>query len=136
MLRRLQLIQNNAARLITRTRGTEHITPILKKLHWLPVKYRIEYKLLLLCFKALNGIAPSYLTSMLSLYVPKRNLRSASKNLLVEPPARLKRYGERAFSVAAPKLWNVLPEALKSCNNVNGFKTALKTHLFKKAFNV
>jgi hypothetical protein len=71
-------------------------------------------------------VLPHHISHQCSLYVPKRNLRSASKNLLVEPPARLKRYGERAFSVAAPKLWNVLPEALKSCDNVNGFKTALK----------
>jgi hypothetical protein len=134
MLKRLQLIQNNAGRLVTKTKKMDNITPILKRLHWLPVKYRIDYKMLLLCYKALNGAAPTYLTALLHPYVPSRELRSSSKNLLVEPPARLKHYGERAFAVAAPKLWNSLPEALKCCDSVHSFKTGLKTHLFKQSF--
>ena len=134
LLKRLQLIQNNRARLVTRTRKYESITPVLMKLHWLPVKFRIRYKMMLLCFKVLNGEAPKYLTAMLIPYKPSRTLRSATKSLLVEPTSRLKQFGERAFSVAGPKLWNALPDSVKSCGSTDAFKRALKTHLFREAY--
>jgi len=82
-----------AARLITRSRKHDHITPILKQLHWLPVDSRIKYKILLLTFKALHGLAPSYITEMLQPYRPSRSLRSASKRLLIVPSAKLRGYG-------------------------------------------
>ena len=135
MLRRLQLVQNTSARLIMRLKKFESITPALIKLHWLPIKYRIQFKILLLCYKAIKGESPQYMSALLTAYIPSRNLRSSTKNLLVEPPANLKRYGERAFSVAAPKLWNALPEIIKSQDSINSYKSALKTHLFKLAFN-
>ena len=87
----------------------DHITPILKSLHWLPIRYRTEYKLLLLTFKALHHLAPSYLTDLLQLDHPTRTLRSSSDSLLTAHCARLRNYGDRAFCVAAPKLWNDLP---------------------------
>ena len=68
----LQAVQNCAARLITRSRKHDHITPILRQLHWLPVHSRIKYKILLLTFKALHGLAPSYITEMLQPYRPSR----------------------------------------------------------------
>ncbi|MDG2589834.1 hypothetical protein P7M45_23125, partial [Vibrio parahaemolyticus] len=64
----LQLLQNSAARVLTRTRGREHITPVLKLLHWLPVRFRIDFKVLLLVFKCLNGLGPSYLSDLLLPY--------------------------------------------------------------------
>ena len=134
VLKKLQLIQNSSARLVTRTRKYDSITPVLIKLHWLPVVNRIEYKILLLCFKAINGDAPKYISAMLTPYQPTRCLRSATKNLLVEPSPRLKRFGERAFSVAGPKLWNALPECLKLYDNIDIFKRSLKTHLFRKEY--
>ncbi len=78
LLHKLQLVQNSAARIITRTSSTEHITPVLYYLHWLPVKYRIEYNILLLTFKALHNSAPPYLSDLLHIYIPKRTLRSSS----------------------------------------------------------
>ena len=89
LLRRLQLVQNNAARVVARVKRAESITPILKKLHWLPISFRIEYKVLLLCFKCIYGCAPVYLSELLSLYVPTRNLISSFQNLLVQPNAKL-----------------------------------------------
>ena len=133
-LRRLQLVQNNAARVVSRISRSASITQTLKELHWLPVSFRIEYKILLLCYKAVNRLAPEYLTELLSFYVPSRKLRSSSQYLLVEPKARLKTYGERAFSVCAPKLWNKLPPSVRDCDNVDTFKTKLKTYMFSKAF--
>ena len=89
----LQAVQNCAARLITRSRKHDHITAILKQLHWLPVDSRIKYKILLVTFKALHGLAPSYITEMLQPYRPSRSLRSASKKLLIVPSAKLRGYG-------------------------------------------
>ena len=79
-------------------------SPILRKLHWLPVKARITFKLLLITFKALNGLAPVYITELLNRYEPMRNLRSSNRNLLAIPKSQTATYGDRAFSVAAAKL--------------------------------
>ena len=89
------------------------ITPVLKDLHWLPVKGRINYKILLLTFKALHGLAPSYITELISVYKPKRTLRSSKELLLSTQPFNLKTYGYRCFSVSAPVLWNSLPSSIR-----------------------
>ena len=135
LIKKLQLIQNNAARLVTRQKRSCHVTPILMELHWLPVQYRIHHKLLLLIFKCLLGKAPSYLSSLLHHYTPSRSLRSSSQCLLQEVPAR-KKYGNRAFSGAGPKLWNSLPLGIRQCQTIEAFKCALKTHLFKLGYNI
>ena len=100
LISRLQSIQNTAARVVTRTRKFDHITPVLKQLHWLPVRYRIVFKILLLVYRALNGTAPSYISELLKYHTSERKLRSSSQHLLATPKARLKTYGERAFAVA------------------------------------
>ena len=81
-LKKLQYAQNTAARIVTQTRTFDHITPVLFDLHWLPVSYRIVFKVLLLVFKSLNNLSPSYLADRLSYQSHARNLRSASKELL------------------------------------------------------
>ena len=81
----LQSIQNTAARVFTRTRKFDHITPVLKQLHWLPVRYRIVFKILLLVYKALNGTAPSYISELLKYHTTERKLRSSSQHLLATP---------------------------------------------------
>ncbi len=76
-INKLQIVQNAAARVLTRSRKYDHITPILQSLHtWLPIKFRISYKILLLAYKALNDLAPGYLTNLLSRYNRTRSLRS------------------------------------------------------------
>ena len=136
LLDSLQRVQNVAARVVVNASRYDHITPILNTLHWLPIRYRTEYKLLLLTFTALHHLAPSYLTDLLQLYHPTRTLRSSSDALLTEHSARLRNYGARAFCVVAPKLWNNLPLNMRECGSVNSFKRLLKTHLFKRAFNI
>jgi len=132
-LQPLQRIQNTAARLITRSKRNDHITPILCKLHWLPVSKRIIFKTLLLTFKAHNGLAPSYISDLIAPIKCSSivSLRSSEKNLL-QPGPRNKTdfYGDRAFSVAAPKLWNALPQEIRSATSLSMFKSKLKTHLF------
>lgn len=102
LLHHLQLVQNAAARLLTGKRKREHITPILASFHWLPVRFRIDFKILLIVFKALNGLASPYLTELLHFHAPSRALRSASQLLLATPRTRLKTRGDRAFVAAAP----------------------------------
>ena len=131
----LQKVQNKAARVITRSRKHEHITPVLKTLHWLPIKARIEYKILLITYKAINGLAPNYISSLLELYRPKRTLRSASY-ILLEIPKSKSKFSEKAFSIVAPRLWNGLSERTRLAKSINSFKAHLKTELFRRAFNL
>ena len=102
-LSRLQLVQNAAARLLTNTNRHVQITPVLNSLHWLPVLHSIDFKLLFV-FKALNGLAPSYLSELLTVRNPGRALRSINQLLLEVPRSKYKHWGDRAFSVAAPRL--------------------------------
>ena len=133
---RLQLVQNAAARLLTGTRKREHITPILASLHWLPVRFRVDFKILLFVFEALNNLAPLYLSEFIEVYTPTRSLRSAGQlNLTTKLKPRLKSRGHRAFSVIAPRLWNELPSHIKLAPSTDSFKSRLKTHLYALAFN-
>ena len=134
LIDRVQHVFNCAAKLITLSKKYDHVTPLLIELHWLPVEYRIIFKILLITFKILNGIAPNYLKDLLEPYVPRRTLRSMSKLRLVEPSYKLSTYGFRASSVCAPSLWNGIPLEIRQSNSVSVFKKNLKTHLFKQAF--
>ncbi len=133
-INKLQIVQNAAARVLTRSRKYDHITPILQSLHWLPIKFRISYKILLLAYKALNDLAPPYLTNLLSRYNPTRSLRSQNSGLLVVPRIAKSTKGGRTFSYLAPKLWNSLPENVRGSDTLSLFKSRLKTHLFSQAF--
>ena len=128
----LQRIQNTAARLVTLSKKSDHITPILRSLHWLPIHHRITFKILILTFKILHGQAPKYLSDLLFLRSSSslRPLRSTSTLQLTPGPRTKTRYGDRSFSVIAPLLWNNLPSHIHNSNSLDQFKTLLKTHLF------
>ena len=131
-LQRLQKVQNCAARLITRTRKYEHITPVLQRLHWLPVHLRPNYKVLLFTYCALNGLAPIYLAELISYRPINRTLRSASLPALLFIPVSLTvTHGDRRFAVCSAVLWNTLTPSLRTAKSLQVFKTLLKTHLFK-----
>ncbi len=98
----LQVVQNSAARFLKGCKKFDHATPLMRSLHWLPVQYRIEFKILLLVYKSLNNQALSYLSDLLHPYTPARGLRSEGKLLLQTPRTRLKTRGSRAFEVAGP----------------------------------
>ena len=138
-LKKLQCIQNAAVRFIFGLKGKERfqsITPYLKDLHFLPVEYRIQFKIALLTFKCLNNIAPEYLKEMISLKKDSRkSLRVDNDFYLLQQPAEPRCSHTRgAFSYSAPKVWNQLPYSLRSMVSINVFKSALKTHIFRKAF--
>ena len=109
----LQKLQNYAARIIFNKPRKSHVTPLLLDLHWLPIKARIDYKIAMLVYKCLNGLAPPYISKLINIYSPPRSLRSASKNLLEQRVCNYKSIGERSFSFYAPVLWNSLPQFLR-----------------------
>ena len=116
---------------ICRTPNSDHISPVLYTLHWLPFEQRIEYKLLLLAFEPVNNEGPSYLSDLLKFYIPSRQLRSSSDScLLTIPLFRLKSFGKLKFSHQVSVLWNFLSISLRHSNSTSAFKSALKTHLF------
>ena len=130
---KLQVVQNNSARLIVKKHKYESIKQTIKDLHWLPIEFRIRYKINLLTFKCLNGTAPIYLKELIHPYETRGGLRSADKCYLQENKTRTVA-GDRAFCNAAPLLWNRLPEDVRNMDTITRFKTALKTHLFLEAF--
>ena len=111
---KLQRIQNTAARMITGTRSSDRITPILKSLHWLPVEVRINFKILLITY-ILDGQSARYLEPLIKEHHPPRALRSSYRSLLCIPAIKSKTYGGHAFSTAAPQLRNAIPEHVKKC---------------------
>jgi hypothetical protein len=135
-LNRLQRLQNIAARIVTRSKPSCHITPILCDLHWLPVCKRVTFKILLLVYKCQNGIAPPYLQELISSKRSSRSLRSADHQLLHIPFTRNGTFADRAFGVAGPRLWNDLPLEIRTVSTVETFKSKLKTFLFKEHYGV
>ncbi len=112
-LHRLQLVQNAVAHLLTGTKKWDHITPVLASLHWLPIHFRIHFKVLLFVFKILSGLAPQYLGELLQVHNPVRALRSSSQQL---------------FEVPRSKLWNNLPLHFRHAESLEMFRSSLKTH--------
>ena len=129
----LQRLQNAAARIITLSKKHTHITPILKSLHWLQVRDRIIFKILLLTFYCVQGTAPQYNIDLVHNYTPVRSLRSSNSGSLVIPNFAIT-WGTRAFAHAGPTLWNNLPSVIKNCSSSDSFKSGLKTHLFNASF--
>ena len=136
LLHRLEMIQHSAARIKRHDR--QSITAVLRRLHWLPVKWRINYKIVvgLLMFRALHGLAPAYVSMLIMPYETRRALRSTGSALLCVPRHKLERYGRRSFSCAGPVLWNSLPEDMRLADSLNSFKSHLETHYFKLAYNL
>ena len=131
-LNKLQKLQNYAARVILKKSIREHVKPLLRELHWLPITARIDYKICVLIFKCLNGLAPAYLSNLISIYKPARNLRSSKSLLLTPVSSNFVRLGDRAFSIYAPKLpvWKKIPHYIKQSKSLETFKTKLKTYFF------
>jgi len=134
-LRPLQMLQNSAARLITKTRKYDSITPVLISLHWLPVQARCEYKVLLYAYKARNKKAPYYLIKLLS-SKEELDIRSHSTLQLFVPKTKCKSFGDRSFAAKAPVLWNSLDDEVLESGSMDAFKSRIKTILFKRYFPV
>ena len=125
-------MQNIAAWIVTPSPKQDHITPVLEQLHYLAVRMRVLYKLMVLTFWALEGTGPSNLQDSLSYTKPKTSLVLSSDGRLDLPWSSLVSYGDRAFNEAATAEWNNLPSDLKDCTLYNLFKSKLKTYLFER----
>ena len=139
LLKKLQNVQNKAARLIKGIRIRDRITPVLIDLHWLPIKARIEYKICLLTYKALRNGEPKYLRDCLVPYAEATTVTVSTRNAI--DPHRLfesgvnRMVGDRTFRYAAPRLLNGLPLDIKDSQSVSVFKKKLKTHIFDKCYD-
>ena len=139
-LQKLQKIENNAVRFIFGLYGKrwkENITPYLKQLHFLPVRYRIKFKIALLVYKCINNLAPDYLKGLLKLREIKRRVSRLDDDffLLKVPPKSNFSRTEAAFCYTGPQIWNGLPFSIRSISVLQSFKTALKTYFFNLAFS-
>ena len=124
-LGRHQRVQNQLARLVTKSPPFTCSIPLLRSLHWLPVRFRILFKINLLPYSTLREKQPVYLHSMLAASIPSRSLRSINDNNLSVPRVKTNT-GARAFHSCAPSLWNNLPLSVHSASSVATFKKYLK----------
>ena len=132
-INRLQVVQNSLARTIyPSAKRSDHISPVLHKLHWLPVSSRIEFKIATLTFKVLKFQQPAYIYDLIAPYIPPRSLRSSNKNLLIVPDIRSE-MGRRSFSFASPSIWNSLSQHIRSSDSLPAFRGLLKTFLYQKS---
>ena len=132
---KLQLVQNKLARVVCKAPYPSSASCLLRKLHWLLISERIDYKIASITYRARLYKQPKYIHELLTNYQPVRSLRSSNCNLLVVPSHVKTVTASRAFCVAAPKLWNSLPPGVTSAESFYVFKSRLKSHLFNIAFN-
>ena len=133
-LKPFQRIQNFAAKMIVGKSKFDSATDALKELHFLPIKARCDFKILLLVYKCLHGLAPAYLRDLIKVKVPGYSTRASTQNMLVVPFTRRKTFAHRSFGVAGPRLWNGIPNDVRNSESVVVFKRKLKTYLFKRCF--
>ncbi len=113
LMNKLQMVQNAAARVLTRTRKYDHISPVMSTMYWLPIKHYIDLKILLITYKALSSLASQYLSELLSHYSPPRPLQSQNSGHLIGPGISKSTAGGRSFLYLAPKFWNNLPNTVR-----------------------
>ena len=140
-LHKLQSIQNTLAHIVTNHRKYAHVTPILKQLHWLPIKYRCMFKIATLVHKFLHSGFPSYFQPFLSLISCSYSTRHRQPDCqyLTVPPFcssvfKSVKHFDHSFAFDAPKIWNELPHDMPSAASVASFRKKLKTYLFAKAY--
>ena len=131
LLEKLQNVQNSAARLVFEAHKRDHVSPLLRTLHWLPIQAHIKYKLSTLCHSFFSDIAPVCLSDLLQVDSPARQLRSSSDSRTLRiPHIQTKTFRHRSFSHAARSVRNSLPYDIRHIQSVTAFRAALKTHLF------
>ena len=136
ILRRLQKVQNSAAKLVFKSRKRDHVQPLLQALYWLPLPARIDYKLSTICHNFISDSSPAYLSDLLTVYKPPRQLRSSVDTLTLRTlRVQTTTFGRRSFSYSASKQWNSLPSDIPHIQSSRAFKTALKIDLFKQHYN-
>ena len=133
----MQSVLNAAARLVYGSRKYEHVTPLLRELHWLRVPDRITFRLAMLAYRCQNGLAPPCIADELHRVADvdsRRRLRSASTAALIVPDTVRSTIGDRAFPVAAARVWNNLSSFVTSSPSIMVFRQRLKTELFSRSY--
>ena len=134
IIKQLHILLNAAARIITNLGKYDHITDAMKKLHWLPIESRIQYKVLVRVHACVHTIAPPYLCSLLTSYVPSREMRLSGKLILHQPIPNMVTYGKRSFAYGGPRLWNNFDKNLRKIVSPETFKRELERHLYKSVY--
>ena len=135
LIDKLRKVQNCSARLIFKTSKWTHVSPLLAKLHWLPIAQRIDYKISSMCYDVVSDTAPLYLFDLLCLYVPSCSLRFSADTRIFRIPTRKKKFqGQHAFSHLSPVTWNKLPYPVRHAQTQSQFKIQLKTTLFLSVY--
>jgi len=137
LIRQLQSVMNAAARLVFSAKSSDHITPLLRELHWLKVPERIQFRLGVLFYRCLHNTAPAYLAESLQLVRDvhaRRRLRSAESMKLIVPATHCSTLGDRAFPVSAARTWNALPSSVRAAPSLATFRQKLKQTLFLQSF--
>ena len=131
-----QKIQNIAARLILLAPCHHHSTSVLEKVHWLPISEPIKYKVVCMCFSAINGSGLLTSLNCYRSYIPSRTLHSSSDTRMLKiQQYKCKTHGFHTFSCFGPHIWNSLAEGLRHCATLSSFKAKLKTFLFSQYFH-
>ena len=126
---------SSSYRVIAKADLRDHISPRLFKLHWLPVEFRIKYKILLLTYCTVHGLAQNYSTELLMPYTPPRTLSSSTEELLVDPKFTFKNFDiSSSFATAALALWSSLESQIRLQKTLTSFRGSLKNHLFRQAW--
>ena len=134
---KIQRVQNAAAHVIFMKSKYCHIAPLLKELHWLPVTYRIQFKVILITFKALHDMAPSYIFSLVHVRQNTKHSLQPNNAILLTPLLKKSAAttGDRLFTMVAPILWNSLPSEIRNVHKLDKFKQRLKAYFYCLAFN-
>jgi len=130
-MHKLQSAQNSLTRVVLPSLHHLSASERLSYLQWLPVHYRIQFKIATLTYKTFATCQPSYLYN-LQLHQPSRALRSSTQQLL-QVPYMSTDFGRRAFSYSSPATWNSIPTSIKNCSSLYNFKRHLKSHLIAPA---
>ena len=131
---RLQRVQNCLARVVTKAPRFSRSVTILKRLHWLPAKFRIHFKICAITFRILKDNQPAYLADLLVRPKFSKYLRSTNSNTFVVPRIQTKTEA-KAFSISDPALWNALPVPVRNAETILTFRKLLnKSHLFDLVF--
>ena len=133
-IHKLQRMQNTIAQVVKLSRSNTGVMDILKDLHWLPIRYRIDLKIATLVYKVRSSSQPVYLLSLISDYAPIRSLHSTGTHTLHTPRVKTA-VGSRAFSSLAPKVWNSLKADIRECITLLTFRRKLETFYSNQAFN-
>ena len=139
-LNRLQRVQSITCKLVLNRSKYDSCTECFTQLHWLPIRSRVQLKILTMVHNCLNLRPPDYLSNLLtyrSEIRPSGGFRSElNYRILQVPRMKPKTFAARSFRVAGLTLWNNTPDELRCINDPNVFKKSIKTFLFRKAFNL